>query len=286
MITLRGINASAKTNLSLYHKVRRVDFAGSITLITAVFTLILGLDLVTNKAWAFPFAMPLLFSSVSLFAILFLVESRLVADPVIPVKLLAKKPLLVIYTSMLFSAASWMSVLFNTPLLLQTSGGLDAAESALRLIPGVAGVTVGSLVTGILTHRSGRYRNSLLAAFILQLLASIALSLTRMSLSSLPSVYELPLGLMFAGLGNGIAMSSLSSAIIASTSQTDQAVTISVTYLIRNLGYIVGISISSALILARLTEGLSQTLGNDPSIDVAKVSVRTTASEAPLLALI
>jgi hypothetical protein len=106
-------------SLPLHTKLRRIDFLGSLTLVLTVGSLLLGLSLKSTEE--LPWSHPLIWGLISasgLWGIIFvLVESRVAAYPVMPIRLIKQRTPLAISFANLFASAAAFSMLYNVPLV-------------------------------------------------------------------------------------------------------------------------------------------------------------------------
>lgn len=142
---------------TLKAKVKRVDFLGSGVLIFAVFTLLLGLERGVDLSYTSPEILSLLVGSLALFICFILVEAKISVEPLAPIRIIWNSSLLAAYLANFFAFAAVMQVLFNMSLYYQAVELLSAKKAGLGLLPGVfAGVT-GSLLSGIIMQKTGKY---------------------------------------------------------------------------------------------------------------------------------
>ncbi|GAW25984.1 putative multidrug resistance protein fnx1 [Rosellinia necatrix] len=239
-------------------KVRRVDFAGALTLMAAVFLLLLGLDRGSNGGWGRAGAAVPLALAPALLAAFAAVESsgRLAREPFAPGRVVLAGPLLAAYGANLFGVAAHTAVLFLAALFFQAALALSATASALLLLPGTFFSLAGSLAGGFLVRRSGRYYWLSLSGYCLVLLGTVPLALGVGS----RSVAVALAGLCVLGLGAAMSITTTLVAIIANAAPADSAVAIACSYLFRSLGTTLGVSVSTATLQQMLRVGLAREL--------------------------
>ncbi|KAJ5593928.1 uncharacterized protein N7459_000136 [Penicillium hispanicum] len=162
--------ASPLKDQSLRQSLARIDYAGAVTLTLAVVLLLSSLASAEILIWPIPIS--------ALFFVLFVfIESRWAQEPVIPVRLLRTRSILL--TCLAGSGlmmARW-AVLFFTPVYAIAVRGWSPAEAGLILIPTNAGFGSGGLLVGWLhIRKAGSYYASCLVIFLLFALATAALS--------------------------------------------------------------------------------------------------------------
>lgn len=214
-------------------KLRRVDFLGAITLICAVFLLLLGLDQGSNVAWTQPIAIASLALSIPLFTTFVVIEQKYAAEPFAPGRIIFDRGLVACYLCNFFAFAGLMSVTFYVPLYFQAVDGFTATQAGLVLLPSIASGVSGSLFGGILMQKTGKYYWLTIAGYTLLILGGVPILLfTGLVTKSVPGVI---VGLFLAGFGNGIGATTTLVGLIASASAEDQATATACSYLFRSI---------------------------------------------------
>ncbi|KAI1502751.1 MFS general substrate transporter [Biscogniauxia marginata] len=244
-------------------KVRRIDFAGALALMSAVFLLLLGLDNGSNLGWGGHAAVVPLALTPLFFGLFLLVEVRFAAHPFAPGHVILHPPLLAAYGANFFSLAAQMGLLFVVALYLQATAGLSAAGAGVALLPSTVFGLCGSLGGGLIMRRTGRYYWLTVGGFVLQLLSIVPLVIFTGAVVN--SVVGVVVGLCILTLGSGASITTTLIAIIASVPSRadDTSVAIACSYLFRSLGTTLGISVSTAALQQALRSSLARELGGD-----------------------
>ncbi|UPL01690.1 hypothetical protein LCI18_012624 [Fusarium solani-melongenae] len=173
----RSLDSRETPKGSIREKLVRIDYLGAILLTTTIVLFLYGLaDQIQT--------LPLILSLTTL--ILFLiVEYYLAADPVIPIKVLSSRGILLSCLAQTgFMSARW-SVLFYAPIFMLAVRGAAPAAAGSILIPTNIGFGLGGVLVGWLhVRRSG--------AFWLPSMASLALFSLSLCALSLAGTPELP----------------------------------------------------------------------------------------------
>lgn len=213
-------------------KLRRVDSLGAITLICAVFLLLLGLDQGSNVAWTQPITIASLTLSIPLFTTFVVIEQKYAAEPFAPGRIIFDRGLVACYLCNFFAFAGLMSVTFYLPLYFQAVDGFTATQAGLVLLPSIASGVSGSLFGGILMQKTGKYYWLTIAGYTILILGGVPILLfTGLVTKSVPGVI---VGLFLAGFGNGIGVTTTLTGLIASASSEDQATATACSYLFRS----------------------------------------------------
>ncbi|KAL8813287.1 MAG: hypothetical protein Q9223_007072 [Gallowayella weberi] len=162
-------------------KWRRVDFLGSLVLVTAIILLLVGLNSGGNTV---PWNHPLVIASLPLSCVLFVgfayVEVKLAVEPVIPVKLLLNQTVLAACLTSWFFSMAQLALTFYAPIFFQVQGR-SAKQAGLLLIPTSVGATIGGIASGTIIRATGRYY---LLNIVIQILFLLPLGLaTRFNLA-------------------------------------------------------------------------------------------------------
>ncbi|WP_408993183.1 MFS transporter [Streptomyces sp. 1268] len=205
----------------------------------------------TEYAWGSRTILGLAAGAVVTTALFVAVEHR-AAEPIIPLRLFRDSVFNVtglvgaVVGIALFGAASYL------PTYLQMVDGVSATESGLLMLPMMLGIVGGSIASGQLITRTGRYR-------IYPIVGS-AVSVVGMGLLSLLEADTSPLAYSFyqavLGLGIGLVMSVLVLAVQNSVRPSDLGTATSANNYFRQIGGSVGAAIFGTLLAGRLSDAL------------------------------
>jgi len=190
------------------HRVK-VDWGGSLLLIVGLIPILLGFTWAGNQyAWLSPqeFA---LFGSGLLLLVLFVILERRVAEPVMAPALFKNRIFsMSLILGLLVSMAMFGSLMF-LPLFVQGVIGLNAQQSGWVMSPMMVSFIVGSIVSGQIMTKSGKYKA--LAIFSSAVIVIESVLLTQMGVST---QYEtVVIDMVVLGLGIGALMPLLNVAV-------------------------------------------------------------------------
>lgn len=233
-------------------KLSRVDFLGAATLVLTLVLLLLGLNSGGNLVpWSHPLVLvSLVLSALSLAGFIY-IEARIASEPVIPVKLLLNRTVAAACLTNWFATMVLYVGLFYVPIFFQVKG-LSTTAAGMRLIPQSIGASVGSLGSGLIMNRTGKYKIMSLIILTTFVLGTGLLSTLNFHTPSWPPIIYL--FLIGAGYGGMLTVTLL--AVIASVSHDHQAVITSATYAFRSTGSTIGVTIGSAVYQNLLLKGL------------------------------
>ena len=252
------INIPVKT--SSKGRWRRVDFPGSILLVTALILLLIGVNTGGNQLpWTHPLILTSIPLSLLVLAAYTYVEACVVPEPIIPVRLLTDRTVASACLTNWFCAMAAFASLYYLPLFAQAKGE-SSARAGLRQIPFAAGTSFGSLLSGYIMRLTGRYRLLTFTIMLIFVLSGILLSTTITSFSSpdwRPYLY-----LTLTGFGYGGTLTVTIVAMIAAVEHSHQATITAASYAFRSTGSSIGITIVSAVFQNTLSKQLWSRFGD------------------------
>ncbi|KAJ5980625.1 major facilitator superfamily-domain-containing protein [Penicillium waksmanii] len=274
----RTINSERMTVVQL---IRSIDLTGAFILATAVTALIMGLNLGGN---VFPWEHPLVISSLVaalLLGIVLIRYERGVPRAVLPIELLSKNPRASLIIGNFFGAVSVNTVMFNVPLYFQAVKLASPTDSGLRLVAASIAITASSVGTGFLITWSKRMKPTIiLGGFCMLLGGCTAASLNMNTPYALAMIC-----VSFSSLGQGFSFPSVMVSVLATSEQDDQAVATTTLGLARNLGAVMGVSISSWIFQNTLYYELERNVKGvekDHIIALVRKSIRAISGIDPL----
>ncbi|KAI8268918.1 putative transporter [Colletotrichum sp. SAR11_239] len=239
----------------------RVDVSGALLLVVAISVQLVGLSLGGNELpWGSPIVIGTLVGSVLLLGLFLVVEARTRAIPVIPLRMLrGRLPVLTQISNVCAGLAAY-AYLFMLPLFFQVVLLDSATKAGARLaIPSLA-TPLGGLVAGIVMSRWGKLVWLVRTGAFFMLFGNALVTALQFEDSNWKYlVYIFP-----ANLGQGIIYPAILFTTLASFDHADHAVSASTVYLVRSLGTVWGVAITSAIVQTTLSVRLPDALGDIP----------------------
>jgi MFS family permease len=188
-------------------------------------------------------------------AVVLVLHLRRTPEPLVPLGALrARQAWGALLVSFLVGAAL-IAALVDIPIFARTSRYPDSQlMAALVLVRFLAALPVGAWIGGHLTRRLG---SAPVAAVGMIAAAAGFLAMSRWDESALTSVLTSTLTLVVAGLGFGLALAPVTSALLAHTPSSTHGVTAALSVVARMVGMLVGLSALTALGLRRFHEALA-----------------------------
>lgn len=176
-----------------------IDWAGTVTLLTAVVPLLLAVTLDKNQyAWSSPLILGL-FATAAVSTALFLAIEARATSPILPLGLFRNRTFTVAsLASFTFGAAFFGAILYLAIFMVSVLG-VSATKAGGALVPMMIGLVLGAVIASAGTQRTGRYKPFLLGGIVL---TGIGLWLmSRMNVET--TLFGITWRMIFLGVGVG-----------------------------------------------------------------------------------
>ncbi|MFC7848105.1 MDR family MFS transporter [Arthrobacter sp. NPDC057388] len=238
----------------------KIDWLGSILLTTGVSLLLIWVSFAGNPDyydwWSWQSAL-MVGGGVVLLALLVVVESK-VEQPIIPLKIISERTTaLAIWASVAVGVAMFGSSTFLGQ-YFQVARGATPTEAGLLTLPMIAGNLIGSVLSGQLISRTGKWKRYLIAGSVL-LIGGLGLA------GTMDHTTELWLSGVFTavlGLGLGMLMQNLVLAVQNTVSASDIGTASASVAFFRSVGGAIGVSVLGAVMSNRVKELATQGLAD------------------------
>ncbi|MEC5181486.1 MFS transporter [Arthrobacter sp. CG_A4] len=229
-----------------------IDWLGSILLTSGVSLLLIWVSFVGNPDyydwWSWQTA-AMVGGGVVLLAMLVLVESR-VPQPIIPLKLISERTTaLAILASVAVGVAMFGSSTFLGQ-YFQVARGASPTEAGLLTLPMIAGNLIGSVVSGLLISRTGKWKRYLIAGAIL-LVGGLGLAGT---IDHTTALWLAGLYTAILGLGLGLLMQNLVLVVQNTVRAGDIGTASASVAFFRSVGGAIGVSVLGAILGNRVKD--------------------------------
>ncbi len=230
----------------------KIDWLGSILLTSGVSLLLIWVSFAGNPDyydwWSWQSA-AMVGGGVLLLALLVLVESK-VAQPIIPLKIISERTTAL---AILASVAVGVGMFGSSAFLgqyFQVARGASPTEAGLLTLPMIAGNLIGSVVSGQLISRTGKWKRYLVAGAVL-LIGGLGLAGT---IDHTTELWLTGLYTGILGLGLGLLMQNLVLAVQNTVRATDIGTASASVAFFRSVGGAIGVSVLGAVLGNRVTE--------------------------------
>ena len=230
----------------------KIDWLGSILLTSGVSLLLIWVSFAGNPDyydwWSWQ-SVAMVGGGVVLLALLVFVESR-VAQPIIPLKLISERT-----TAMAILASVAVGVgMFGSSTFLgqyfQVARGASPTEAGLLTLPMIAGNLIGSVVSGLLISRTGKWKRYLVAGSIL-LIGGLGLAGT---IDHTTDLWITGLYTAILGLGLGLLMQNLVLVVQNTVRAGDIGTASASVAFFRSVGGAIGVSVLGAVLGNRVKD--------------------------------
>lgn len=258
---------SSVLRLPFTRRPHAIDYLGSALLVAAVSCLLLvtvwgG----TEYAWGSATIVGLAAAGVVLVG-LFVARERRAAEPVLPLRLFGNSIFTVSNIASFLVGLAMFGVIIFVPLFLQVVNGASPTRSGLLLTPLMLGLIVGTVGSGRLITRWGRYKAFPVAGTAIMAVGIWLLSLFDTDTSRLTqSVF-----MAVVGLGIGLVMQVLVLAVQNGVDARDLGVATAATSFFRSMGGAFGVALFGSVFNSRLDTNLAERLPGGAGFDTGAV---------------
>ncbi|KAJ7220238.1 MFS general substrate transporter [Mycena pura] len=259
---------------SFFSKLKRVDYAGSASLVIGLLCFLVGMHFQTTAGygWDNPRVWGLLTASAVVACAFVLIEGRFAPEPVMPLRMLKRRtPAFANLTMVLLSVFNF-STIYNVPLYFTAARVRSSAEAGVHLIPLSVMIAFGSVYTGWYMHKTGRYWWIQVFACSTVIVTSVALAFWDAATPEWILYTTLvPFGFGFAALSTTAIL-----ALISSVPTEEIPVATGLLFLSRVMGQVIGVSLSAALAQALLARNLRASIIGPGSAEVIEKILDST----------
>lgn len=237
----------------------KIDWLGSILLTSGVSLLLIWVSFAGNPAyygWVSWQSAAMVGGGVVLLALLVLVESK-VEQPIIPLKIISERTTAL---AILASVAVGVAMFGSTTFLgqyFQVARGASPTEAGLLTLPMIAGNLTGSVVSGLLISRTGKWKGYLIGGSVL-LIGGLGLAGT---MDHTTELWQAGIFTAILGVGLGMLMQNLVLAVQNTVRASDIGTASASVAFFRSVGGAIGVAVLGAVLSSRVsqlaTEGLT-----------------------------
>jgi len=246
----------------------RIDWWGAAALILGIVPLLIVAE--QGRIWGWTSAGVLGLIALGIVGVIafIMIEFRMKDEALIPMRLFTSRVFSIGLSVNVLIGLGMFGALSTLPLYLQLVKGATPTESGLLLIPMMIGIMGGSVLSGQLTARTGKYK-----IFPVIGTALLAIAFFAMLTVTVDSPYWL-LDLFFLaiGLGLGLCMQTLLIAVQNTVPAKDMGVATSSATFFRQLGGTLGVAVFLSLLFNSLpdkVQGALQSAGTTPEFQSA-----------------
>ena len=272
---------SSVLHLPVVRRSHRIDIQGAFLLTASVSCLLLALVWGgTEYPWSSPVIIGLIGGG-SVLIVAFVAWEARVSEPILPLRLF-RDPIFSVSSALGFLTGCGLfgGVIF-LPLFLQVVTGVSAMNSGLLLLPLTAGVVAGSVGSGRIISRTGRYRGWPIGGLAFASVGMVLLTLMR---AETPLLWS-SLFMVVLGLGVGATMQVTILVVQNSVDHRDLGVATAGVQFFRQMGGAFGVAAFGAVMNYRLAVDLPARVPPQALADVGGEIGALLASPAAIRAL-
>lgn len=234
----------------------RIDWLGTVLLITAVVPLMLGLTLDKSiHSWTSPLILGMFAVAAVATGLFIYVESR-VASPIISLALFRNRTFAVGVSASVLNGAAFFGAILFLSLFMVNVLGMSATQAGTAQIPLMLAFVVSSNVASLIVQRVGRYKPFILAGFALMLAGFVLL--TQMSVDT--TMWGVTWRMIVLGMGLGPALPLLNLALQNAVSFNQIGSATASRQFFQQLGQVLGGAVFGVVLATTLTTQLEANL--------------------------
>ena len=234
----------------------RIDWWGATALIVGLVPLLIVAEQGREWGWTSPAALGMIALGIAGVVAFILIEKRMKDEALIPMRLFNSRVFSIGLAVNVLVGLGMFGALSTLPLYLQLVKGATPTESGLLLIPMMIGIMGGSVLSGQLTMKTGRYKIfPVFGTAILALTFFLMLTVTVDTPYWLLDIYFLMIG---AGLG--LCMQTMLIAVQNTVPAKDMGVATSSATFFRQLGGTLGVAVFLSLLFNSLPDKIQGAL--------------------------
>lgn len=236
----------------------RLDLPSAAFLVAALVPLVLGLQL-DRSVFPWGGAVSITHFAVALvFGVAFVLRSLATPAPVLEVRLFRNRVFATANASAFLLGAAFLSTVIFLPLFMVNVLGVSATRAGLSLIPLSIGTVAGSIFSGQIASRLGRYKG-------LMVFGAVVLLIAMVLLSTMPAdvpYWRVTIYMVIAGIGVGPGLPLYTLAIQNAIDPRKVGQATSAAQFFRQIGGAVGAAVMGTILATTLTSAFASLGGN------------------------
>jgi EmrB/QacA subfamily drug resistance transporter len=250
-------------------RTHRIDLLGAALLVAWTVAILIWLERGRDWGWASTLSLATLAVGVVLF-LLFLRHEFRSPEPILPLRIFRNRVFSIAGACAFVGGVGLFGAILFLPVYLQIVKGLSPTQSGLQMLPIITGLLIGSIGSGRLITRWGRYKIFPIIGFALATIAMIALS----QLQSDTPAWQYMIAMFVLGLGFGNTTQVLVLAAQNAVDPRDIGVATSTATFMRQMGGTFGAAIFGSVLAGTLTSNLAAAFPSGPpaGVDAAAIT--------------
>ncbi len=246
----------------------RIDWWGAVALSVGLVPLLIVAEQGREWGWTSTNALVCYVVGVLGVVAFFLIERVMGEEALIPLRLFQNRTVAVSSTASVFIGMGMFGGLAALPLYLQIVKGAAPTEAGLLLLPMTLGIMTGSIFSGQMISRTGRYRQYPIIGAGLLVLALFGFHFVDAE----TPLWQTMVVMVVFGIGLGFNFQPLTLAVQNAVSPRDIGVATSSATFTRQIGGTLGTAVFLSILFSRLADGIGPgyaAAANDPGFQAA-----------------
>ncbi|TKX20081.1 MFS transporter-like protein 140 [Elsinoe australis] len=237
-LTMTGLSGSWGS------KLKRVDWIGMISFILSMTSFLIPLTWGgVNYAWSsWHTLVPLLLGAAGM-AFFIVWEEKFAQEPLVPLRVAKTVTTATVYIATLLHGMILWCGLYYAPLYFEAAKGYSAVIAGVSLFPSTFTIAPCSVVVGIIVTKTGKYRWTVWAGWVL---ACLGYGLEYLWDADSP-IYEWVIIQIVTGVGTGLLFPGLAFVQQAATNDEDMGAGVGLFVFMRTFGQMVGIAVGGVI---------------------------------------
>jgi EmrB/QacA subfamily drug resistance transporter len=242
----------------------RIDYWGAATLSIALVPLLIVAEQGREWGWGSVTSIVCYVIGVTGFVAFFLIERAMEEEALIPLRLFQNRTVASSSVASVFIGMGMFGGLAALPLYLQIVKGATPTQAGLMLLPMTLGIMAGSIVSGQLISRTGRYRHWPIIGSVLLVLSLFGFHYVGAD----TDLWKVMIGMFFFGIGLGFNFQPLTLAVQNAVDRKDMGVATSSATFTRQIGGTLGTAVFLSILFSQAGTKINeafQSAASDPA---------------------
>ncbi len=253
----------------------RIDYWGAVALVVALVPLLVVAEQGREWGWLSGKAVACYVIGVAGFVAGWFIERAMGDEALIPLRLFANRTVSVASTASVFVGMGMFGGLAALPLYLQIVKGASATQAGLQLVPMTLGIMFGSILSGQLISRTGRYRQYPIIGAGLLVASLFAFHYVGADTPLWVSMVIM----VFFGVGLGFNFQPLTLAAQNAVSPRDIGVATSSATFTRQIGGTLGTAVFLSILFGKAAENIPARYAEAASTDAFRAAVQAPTGD-------
>ncbi|WP_330475929.1 MDR family MFS transporter [Terrabacter sp. C0L_2] len=255
----------------------RVDYWGALSLSVALVPLLIVAE--QGREWGWGSATSIACYAIGLIGLVafFVIERSMGEEALIPLRLFKNRTIAAASVSSVFIGMGMFGGLAAIPLYLQIVKGSSPMEAGLQLLPMTLGIMSGSIFSGQMISRTGRYRKFPIIGAAILVLALFGFHFVGAD----TPLWKTMIGMFFFGIGLGFNFQPLTLAVQNAVDRRDMGVATSSATFTRQIGGTLGTAVFLSILFSQAGSKISEAFASIAPTPAFQAALRNPTGGDP-----